>query len=112
MNLHKVTPTWYMNGQDLCLSIDYWKPNETSEGYSECSSSFWVAIEDGDFNAAYNRIVDSASKTFDLDCLRKIKVSQNENQIFVVPSGIDFGTFFMIIFVSMSIGIAIGARFF
>lgn len=101
-----------MNGQNLCLSIDYWKPNETSEGYSCSVSNFWVEIEDGDFTSAYNRIVESASKTFDLDCLRKMKVSQNKNQVYVVSSGIDFGTFFMIVFVSMLIGIAIGARFF
>lgn len=112
MNLHKVTPTWCMNGENLSLSIHYWLPDEHSNDYRECSSEWVSLVVDGNFTASYNRLVDLASKEFNLKCLRKMNVAEKSNQIYIVPSGSSFGSFFMTFFVAIFIGIAIGIKFF
>ena len=77
MNVNKMTPQWFVQGDVLRLSLHYWKPSETSDGYSGCSSNWMRKIEDGNFTEAYNWIVDSAKKEFYLPSMKKINVPRN-----------------------------------
>lgn len=109
MNIHKITPQWFVQGDVLRLSVQYFKPNETSEGYSGCSSNWMRKMEDGDFTTAYNWIVDAAKEEFHSLKLKKIKVPKeitrqnNDDQTIAIASTV---------FVSLLVGAVIGSIFF
>lgn len=74
MNLNKMTPQWFVQGNTLRLSLHYWKPCETSSGYSGCSANWMRNLDEMDFVTAYNSIVDAAKTHFDLPDMKKFKV--------------------------------------
>lgn len=111
MDMNKMTPQWFVQGDTLRLSLHYWKPSETSDGYSGCSSNWMRKMEDGDFTKAYNSIVDAAKKEFHLPNIKKIKVPKDPNAIKEIESDNNEVMIVMTVF-SLAIGILIGIAFF
>lgn len=115
MNVNKMTPQWFVQGDVLRLSIHYWKRNETSDGHSGCSSNWMRKMEDGDFVTAYNWIVDAAKEQFHLPNMKKIKVEKKEvptTKIIYRNNDDQTIAFAGIVFVSLVIGAVIGSIFF
>lgn len=107
MNVDKMKLEWFVQGDVLRLSVHYFKPSETSDSYSGCSSNWMRKMEDGDFTTAYNWIVDAAKEQFHLPNMKKIKVpkdpnavKENNNDVIIVTS----------VF-ALAIGLSIGSAF-
>jgi len=77
IDVNKITPSWYVKDNILFLDIHYWKRNETTEGHCGSTLIWRKTIINGNLIAAYNSIVKSAKKYFDLPYLKKIKVDKS-----------------------------------
>lgn len=111
MNVNKMTPQWFVQGDVLRLSLHYWKPSETSDGYSGCSSNWMRKMEDGDFTEAYNWIVDSAKKEFHLPSMKKINVPKDPNVLKEISND-NYDVIILISVFAFAFGIIIGSTFF
>jgi hypothetical protein len=110
MNMNKVTPLWFVQGDELRLSIHYWKPNETTDGHSGCSMNWTKRMDDGDFKAAYNSIVDSATKEFHIPYMKKIKFPKSA--AISIEEEIDNKTMQLVMFIIVfCIGAFVGKMF-
>lgn len=109
MDMNKITPLWFVQGDVLRLSVHYWNRNETSSGHGGCSANWSRTMEDGDFTTAYNWIVDAAKEEFHLPNMKKIKVPKDPNA--VKKSANHDVTIVMTVF-ALAIGAIIGSVFF
>lgn len=115
MNVNKMTPVWYVQGSILRLSLQYMKKNETSDGYSGCSSNWMKNLEDSDFVTAYNSIVDAAKQEFHLPNMKKIKVPKETPPVkIIVRNQHQENNIVIVAMVSISllVGAVIGSIFF
>lgn len=115
--MHELKPEWFVQNGTLRLSIQHFKRNETSSGYSGGSHNWSYHIVDGDLASAYNFIVDAAKKTFHLPDMKKMKVAPkvDRQQPSIVnrnPEKENYIVNTLIIFLAVGIGAFIGSVFF
>jgi hypothetical protein len=110
MNVDKMKLEWFVQGDVLRLSVHYFKPSETSDSYSGCSSNWMRKMEDGDFTTAYNWIVDAAKEQFHLPNMKKIKVPKDPNAVKETKNDNHDVTIVMSVF-ALAIGLLIGSVF-
>lgn len=115
--MNDLKPEWFVQNGTLRLSIQHFKRNETSSGYSGGSHNWSYHIVDGDLASAYNFIVDAAKQTFHLPDMKKMKVDpkviayqpppfkrNQEQESYIVNT--------LIISLVLGIGVFIGSVFF